>query len=89
MSMRAATARYAVTQLEVGKSVQEAVNAAIEDVSRLRLGVLADLVVHAIDTTGNARVVAINVSEETRYWYWREDLAEPQCLTAERITIAH
>lgn len=87
MSMRAGTARYVVAQLEAGKSVHDAVTAAIEDVSRLRLGVIAGLVIHALDSKGNARVVAIDTYEETKYWYWREDLPEPQCLIAEPVTI--
>jgi L-asparaginase len=89
MSMRAGTARYVVAQMEAGKTVSEAVDAAVKDVAALKNGFLGTLVIHAVDRDGKERVVAINPKEtEIKYWYWNEDMPRPECRTAETINIA-
>jgi L-asparaginase len=86
MSMRAGTARYVVAQLESGKDIAAAVDAAVEDVKVLKGGVLGTLVIHAIDRDGNARAVAINPEEpEINYWYWNEDMPKPERRVTEVI----
>jgi N4-(beta-N-acetylglucosaminyl)-L-asparaginase len=85
MSMRAGTARYVITQLELGKSVHEAVDNAIRDLSALDCGLLRGLTIHAIDRDGRARVVAMNIAEPVYYWYWCETMGRPQCRRAEHV----
>jgi L-asparaginase len=79
MSMRSGTARYVVSQLKFGKTVQDAVENAILDLSSLTRGGLGGLTVYAIDPSGNARVVALNITEPVRYWYWCERMTGAEC----------
>jgi L-asparaginase len=85
MAMRAGTARYVVSQLEFGRSIGDAVEAAIADVQALSGGLLGGLTVHAVDREGNARAVALNVSAPSRYWYWRDPMPRAEHRTAEAV----
>ena len=88
MSTRTGMARFVVTQMSLGKSPREAVHAAIEDVSRLRGGLLQALVVHATDPSGLEYVAAINAENPVFYQYWHEDLAKPERRKAEAVSIS-
>ena len=87
VAMRAGTARNVVAQLASGKSVQDAVSLAVEDLSSLRGGHLGGLVIHAVDSFGEARVVGVNVEPSVKYWYWHEKLEAPRCIAAEAIAL--
>jgi L-asparaginase len=89
MSIRSGTAQRVVDSMEAGKSVQEAVDRAIDDLMRLRTGVLRGLCIHAIDREGKERVVALNIDspEPVRYQYWREGMARPECRAAEILKL--
>ena len=87
ITMRAGTTRYVVAQLEAGRSVHDAVDKAIDDVSKLQNGHIGELVVYAIDSQGRVRVVALNAEGAIGYWYWSEMLDKPQYCTAESITV--
>src|SRR5216683_2432677 len=88
MAMRAGIARYVVTQLELGKSVHEAVENAVKDLAALTEGLIGGVTIHAVDRDGNARVIAVNVPDVVQYWYWCEKMARPQCRRAEHIGIS-
>jgi hypothetical protein len=60
MAVRAGTSRFVVAQMARGKSPREAVQDAVEDVFRLRDGLLRTFVIHAVDTDGNAYAAAID-----------------------------
>ncbi|WP_439374514.1 isoaspartyl peptidase/L-asparaginase [Bradyrhizobium sp. DASA03120] len=85
MAMRAGIARYVVTQLALGKGVHEAVENAVNDLAALNEGLIGGVTIHAVDSAGNARVVAANVPDDIHYWYWRETMTRPECRSAERI----
>jgi isoaspartyl peptidase/L-asparaginase-like protein (Ntn-hydrolase superfamily) len=85
MVMRAGIARYVVTQLELGKSVHEAVENAVKDLAALTEGLIGGVTIHAVDRNGTACVVAVNVPDTVHYWYWCETMAGPQCRSAEHI----
>jgi L-asparaginase len=74
-----------VTQLELGKGVNEAVENAVKDLAALNEGLIGGVTIHAVDRNGNARVVAVNVPDDLHYWYWRETMVRPECRSAERI----
>ncbi len=79
MAIRAGTARSVVLYMKTGMSVQEACQEALRDIGDLRGGFLGPLVVHAIDVYGNPCVLANeDVGEDMDYFYWREDMAEPE-----------
>jgi L-asparaginase len=87
MAMRTGAARYVVSQLEFGKTVQDAVENAIGDLAALAGGLVGSVTVHAIDRFGNARVVALNISEPVHYWYWCETMPRAECRRAEHVKI--
>jgi isoaspartyl peptidase/L-asparaginase-like protein (Ntn-hydrolase superfamily) len=89
MSTRAGTARLVVEHLKNGQSAEEAVHAAIEDVSSMKGGVLRALVIHAIDRDGGAYAAAINVEKPITYQYWNENLRGSECREVKRIDILH
>lgn len=85
MVMRTGIARYVVAQLELGKSVHEAVENAVKDLANLTEGLIGGITIHAIDRNGNACVVAVNVPNKVHYWYWSETMARPQCRSVESV----
>lgn len=87
MSTRAGTARFAVAQLEAGRSARDAVHAAIDDLSRLGGGLLRKLVIHAVDRDGDVHVAAVNSQTATFYRYWNDGMARPECRPAEPVSI--
>jgi N4-(beta-N-acetylglucosaminyl)-L-asparaginase len=87
MAIRTGTSRHVVAKMAQGKSPRDAVQAAIEDVSRLRSGILRTFVIHAIDPDGNAHVAALNASTPIYYQYWNEDLAKPERRESEMIEL--
>lgn len=88
MATRAGTARFVVAQMEAGKSVRSAVQAAIDDLLYLRGGRLRELVIHAVDCDGETYVVAINVQEPVFYQYWSEELKQPEQRIAEAESVS-
>jgi len=40
--------------------------------------------VHAIDCSGAARVVALDIIKPVLYWYWSETMTRAECRTAEQ-----
>ena len=48
----------------------------------------APVTIHAIDTGGNHKVVAVNGNPKNTYWLWRSGDPAPQSLPAEIVTLA-
>ena len=46
------------------------------------------MTIHAIDTKGNHKVVAVNGAGDNVYWLWRKGEAAPESLRAEPIVIS-
>ena len=82
MTMRCGTSRSIVLALRLGHSLDDAVKLAVEDLGELKTGFLAGVVIHAMDSAGNHKVVSFRCDEEIRYWYWDERLAAPELRVA-------
>jgi L-asparaginase len=66
--------------------VDAAVREAALDMRQLKGGLINRVTIHAIDTKGNHKVVAVNGNPKNVYWLWRRGDAAPQSLPAEIIT---
>ena len=86
MTMRCGTSRSIVLALRLGYSLADAIKLAVEELSELRSGFLAGVVIHAMDAKGNHQVVNFRCDEEIRYWYWDERMAAPELRVAARAT---
>jgi N4-(beta-N-acetylglucosaminyl)-L-asparaginase len=85
MTMRCGTSRSIVLAMRLGYSLEDAVKLAVEELSELKTGFLAGVVIHAIDAKGNHQVVNYRNEEEIRYWYWDERMAAPELRVAGTI----
>jgi L-asparaginase len=86
MTIRCCTARSIVLYLKQDASVADAVGEAVEDMRALKGGLISRVTIHAIDTKGNHKVVAVNGAGDNRYWLG-EGQGEPRMLPAEPIVI--
>jgi L-asparaginase len=86
MTIRCCTARSIVLYMKRGASVDDAVAEAVDDMRALRGGLISRVTVHAIDTKGNHKVVAVNGSGDNRYWLW-DGQGAPRMLPAEPVVI--
>ncbi len=87
MTIRCCTARSVVLYMKAGASVRDAVMEAVEDMRRLKGGLISRVTIHAIDARGNHKVVAVNGAGENRYWLWAEGDTAPRSLLAEPVVI--
>jgi L-asparaginase / beta-aspartyl-peptidase len=87
MAIRAGTSRAVVLYMKMGKSVQDAVYEAVEDLRALKGGLINRITIHAIDAKGNHKVVAVN-GDTNKYWLWEEGDAQPRSMPAEIIPIS-
>jgi L-asparaginase len=87
MTIRCCTARSIVLYMKAGASVADAVMEAVDDMRRLKGGLIGRVTVHAIDTRGNHKVVAVNGDGSNRYWLWQDGDPEPRSLPAEPVVI--
>jgi L-asparaginase len=86
MTIRCGTARSIVLAMRHGASVADAVYEAAEDMRALRGGLISRVTIHAIDTRGNHKVVAVNGSSDNWYWLW-EGQGAPRPMPAEPVKI--
>jgi L-asparaginase / beta-aspartyl-peptidase len=70
MTIRCCTARSIVLYMKQGASVANAVLEAVEDMRGLRTGLITRVTIHAIDTKGDHKVVAVNGDGTNFYWLW-------------------
>ncbi len=87
MAIRAGTSRSIVLYLKMGMSLADAVDAAIDDLRGLKGGLIDRITIHAIDRTGQDRVVAFNARQERSFWRWRDGEDTPVRIVAERIEL--
>ncbi|MGO4476237.1 N(4)-(beta-N-acetylglucosaminyl)-L-asparaginase [Massilia sp. 2TAF26] len=85
MTMRCGTSRSIVLALRLGHSLEDAVKLAVEELAELKTGFLAGVVIHAMDASGNHRVVNFRCDEEIRYWYWDERMGAPELRLASAL----
>jgi L-asparaginase / beta-aspartyl-peptidase len=87
MTIRCCTARSIVLYMKAGASVADAVGEAVEDMRRLKGGLISRVTIHAIDRRDNHKVVAVNGAGDNSYWLWEEGDAAPRSLPAEPVVI--
>jgi beta-aspartyl-peptidase (threonine type) len=88
MSIRAGTARAVVLYMKMGMTVEEAVYEAVTDMRALKGGLIGRVTIHAIDTLGRHKVVAVNGLPENHYWIWKAGMEAPISCPAEIIAIS-
>jgi N4-(beta-N-acetylglucosaminyl)-L-asparaginase len=86
MTMRCGTSRSIVLAMRLGYSLEDAIKLAVEELSELKTGFLAGVVIHAIDAKGQHQVVNYRCDDEIRYWYWDERMAAPELRVATKVT---
>jgi L-asparaginase / beta-aspartyl-peptidase len=86
MTIRCCTARSIVLYMKKGASVADAVLEAVDDMRALKTGLINRVTIHAIDTRGNHKVVAVNGSGGNVYWLW-EGTGEPVQRPVEAIPL--
>ena len=86
MTIRCGTARSIVLYMKRGASVADAVHEAAEDMRALHGGLISRVTIHAIDTRGNHKVVAVNGAGDNVYWCW-DGTGEPGSLPADTLVI--
>jgi beta-aspartyl-peptidase (threonine type) len=86
MTIRCCTARSIVLYMKKGASVADAVLEAADDMRALKTGLINRVTVHAIDTKGNHKVVAVNGTGGNVYWLW-EGTGQPEQRLAEPIKL--
>jgi L-asparaginase / beta-aspartyl-peptidase len=77
MTMRCATARSVVLYMKLGRSVEDAVMEAAEDMRALKGGLISRVTIHAIDNKGDHKVLAINGDGKQFYWLWQGGAEAP------------
>ncbi|MRW82822.1 asparaginase [Pseudoduganella sp. FT26W] len=87
MTMRCGTSRSIVLAMRLGYTLEDAIKLAVEELSELKTGFLAGVVIHAIDAKGNHQVVNYRCDEEIRYWYWDERMAAPELRVASTVKL--
>jgi N4-(beta-N-acetylglucosaminyl)-L-asparaginase len=78
MAIRASTSRSIVMAMQMGKSLEDAVKFAVEEVASLKGGFIAGLVIHAIDAKGGHKVVSYNLDKPGKYWLWKPSMSAPE-----------
>jgi beta-aspartyl-peptidase (threonine type) len=86
MTIRCGTARAVVLYMKKGASVADAVHEAVGDMRALKGGLISRVTIHAIDTRGNHKVVAVNGTGNNVYWLW-EGQGEPRRCPAEAVLL--
>ena len=87
MAIRAGTSRSIVLYLKMGLSLADAVDAAIDDLTGLKTGLIDRITIHAIDRDGAHRVVAVNAEQPRSFWMWRDGEEKPARVEAERTKL--
>ena len=87
MSIRAGTARSVVLYMKMGLSVADAVYEAARDLADLKTGYLDEVTIHAVDKSGNHKVIGLNSSEEIRYVIWQPGMEQPEIKVAEIVRL--
>jgi L-asparaginase / beta-aspartyl-peptidase len=86
MAIRCCTARSIVLYMKQGASVADAVREAVDDMRALKGGLISRVTIHAIDSNGNHKVIAVNGAGGNKYWLWKGN-GEPRLMPAEPVVI--
>lgn len=88
MTIRAGTSRAVVLYMKKGATVEEAVYEAVDDMRHLVGGVIGCVIIHAIDSKGNWKVVSVNGEPTQYYWLWTGGNGAPTQEYVEAISIS-
>lgn len=83
MTIRQGTAKTVITALRLGHSLGDAVDIAVNDLADLKSGYLGGVVIHAIDSNDEHRVVNFRCEKDIEYWYWSPEIGKPELRKAE------
>ncbi len=83
MTIRAGTAHTIVTALKLGRSINDAVRLAIQDLEKLKTGFLGGVVMHAMDADENHLVASFRCDEVIRYWLWTPEMDRAELCNAD------
>jgi L-asparaginase len=86
MTIRCCTARSIVLYMKKGAAAADAVMEAVEDMRALKTGLINRVTIHAIDSRGSHKVVAVNGTGGNFYWLW-EGAGDPTQRTAEAVPL--
>jgi len=87
MTIRCGTARAVVLYMKKGAAVADAVLEAVDDMRRLKGGLISRVTIHAIDARGSHKVIAVNGSADNKYWLWQKGDPVPRLCPAEPVVI--
>lgn len=85
MAVRASTSRSIVMAMQLGRSLEDAVKFAVEEVATLKEGFIAGLIIHAIDANGGHKVVSYNLDNPGKYWLWKPSMDKPELRESEMV----
>jgi len=85
MAVRASTSRSIIMAMQLGRSLDDAVKFAVEELATLKEGFIAGLVIHAIDAHGGHKVVSYNLDEPAKYWLWKPSMSAPELRESEMV----
>jgi L-asparaginase len=71
MALRCSTARSVVLYMKLGRSVEDTVMEAAEDMRAFKGGLIGRVTIHAIDNKGEHKVLAVNGDGSQTYWLWQ------------------
>lgn len=86
MTIRCCTARSIVLYMKKGAAVADAVYEAADDMRAMKTGLINRVTIHAIDNSGNHKVVAVNGNGANVYWLW-DGTGEPGQHKAEALQL--
>ena len=87
MAIRAGTTRAIVAYLKMGLTLDAALQEAVADMDALKGGLINRVTIHAIDSKGNHKVVAVNGNASNTYWFWQPGMDAPEARPAEIVTL--
>ncbi|MBT5072726.1 MAG: asparaginase [Kordiimonadaceae bacterium] len=85
MAIRCSTSRSIVMAMQMGRSLEDAVKFAVDEVASLKEGFIAGLVIHAIDAKGGHKVVSYNLDAPGKYWLWKPSMSAPELRDSEMV----
>jgi isoaspartyl peptidase/L-asparaginase-like protein (Ntn-hydrolase superfamily) len=83
MAIRAGTARTVVLYLKLGYGLKDAVYEAARDLADLKTGFIGEVVIHALNSSGEHFVLGVNSPKPLQYVAWNESMPSPEIREAE------
>ena len=79
LTIRAGTARSVVLYMKMGRSVEEAVHEAADDLRSLHRRYRGRITIHAVDVNGHHYVLSLgHTADASSYWWWQNGMSAAQ-----------